>query len=416
MRVAQLANFYTPVSGGLRTCVSQTGQHYVAAGHDRLLVVPGADDEDVTSPLGRQVTIRSRTLPGSGGYRLLTDRARVLAVLEEWRPDVLELNDKLSVGWLAPWAREHRVPLVMFSHERLDEVIRVRLSRWLARPGAAAINRQLYARVDRVVVASDFSAEEFLPFGPAKVRRVRLGVDLDEFHTSTVDGSTPVTSTPDGARPATVRLILVSRLSKEKSPELAVEAVRELCRRGLPVHLDVIGDGPLRARLQRRAAGLPVTFAGHVPGRARLAELLAAADVALSPSRAETFGLATLEALACGVPVVVPRAGAAAELITAPGAGAVTDGTPAGIADGVQALLAVPAPARRAAARATAERLPWSGTAAAMLDCFEELLTAGDVNGSRPPGRVLRLSASESSPAARRRWSAPRRRRRTRTG
>jgi alpha-1,6-mannosyltransferase len=407
--VAQLANFYTPVSGGLRTCVSQTGQHYVAAGHDRLLVVPGAADEDVTSSLGRQVTIRSRTLPGSGGYRLLTDRARVLAVLEDWRPDVLELNDKLSVGWLAPWAHEHRVPLVMFSHERLDEVIRVRLSRLLARPGAAAINRRLYARVDRVVVASDFSAQEFLPFGPAKVRRVRLGVDLDVFRTSTE-------SIVDTATPAEVRLVLVSRLSKEKSPELAVEAVRELCRRGVPVHLDVVGDGPLRARLQQRAEGLPVTFTGHVPGRARLAELLAAADVALSPSRAETFGLATLEALACGVPVVVPRAGAAAELITTPGAGAVTDGTPAGIADGVQALLALPAAARRAAARATAEHLPWSGTAAAMLDCFEELLTSDEVSWSRPRRRVLRPSASESSPGARRRWSAPRRRRRTRTG
>lgn len=410
MRVAQLANFYTPVSGGLRTCVSQTGLHYVAAGHERLLLVPGADDEDVMSPLGRQVTVRSRALPGSGGYRVLTDRARVLAVLEDWRPDVLELNDKLSVAWLAPWARAHRVPLVMFSHERVDEVIRVRVSRWLARPGAAAINRRLHARVDRIVVASDFSAEEFLPYGPAKVRRVRLGVDLDVFH--------PTAANPAGqdAVPDEVRLVLVSRLSKEKSPELAVEAVRELCRRGVPVRLDILGDGPLRARLQRRAAGLPITFAGHVPGRARLAELLAAADVALSPSRAETFGLATLEALACGVPVVVPRAGAAAELITAPGAGAVTDGTPAGIADGVQALLAVPGPVRRAAARATAERLPWSGTAAAMLDCFEELLASGDVSGPRPPRRVLRLSASASSPAARRRWSAPRRRRRTRTG
>ncbi|GAA3239631.1 glycosyltransferase family 1 protein [Dactylosporangium siamense] len=407
--MAQLANFYTPVSGGLRTCVSQTGRHYVAAGHDRLLVVPGTTDDDSTSPLGRQVTIRSHVLPGSGGYRVLTDAARVLAVLEDWRPDVLEVNDKLSVAWLAPWARAHRVPLVMFSHERLDEVIRVRVSRWLARPGAAVLNRRLHARVDRVVVASDFSAEEFLPFGAAKVRRVRLGVDLDVFRPSAADAVSP-------ADPVEVRLVLVSRLSKEKSPELAVEAVRELCRRGIPVHLEVVGDGPLRARLRRRAAGLPITFAGHVPGRARLAELLASADIALSPSRAETFGLATLEALACGVPVVVPRDGAAAELITAAGAGAVTDGTPTGIADGVQALLALPAPARRAAARATAEHLPWSGTATAMLDCFTELLASADVSGPRPPRRVLRPSASESSPAARRRWSAPRRRRRTRTG
>ena len=69
----------------------------------------------------------------------------------------------------------------------------------------------------------------------------------------------------------------------------------------------VAGDGPLRPRLERRAAraGLPVTFAGFLSGRADLAALLASADVALAPGPAETFGLAALEALACGTPVVV---------------------------------------------------------------------------------------------------------------
>src|SRR5262249_57770025 len=65
-----LANFYTPVSGGLRTCVSETGRGYVAAGHERLLVVPGPRHEDVTTPEGRRVTIRGRLLPGSGGYQI----------------------------------------------------------------------------------------------------------------------------------------------------------------------------------------------------------------------------------------------------------------------------------------------------------------------------------------------------------
>jgi alpha-1,6-mannosyltransferase len=104
-----------------------------------------------------------------------------------------------------------------------------------------------------------------------------------------------------------------------------------------------------------------------------MAELVAAADMALSPSPAESFGLATLEALACGVPAVVPQQGAACELVGGPGSGRVTDGTPRGLADGVLQLAAVPAAERRAAARAAAERFPWPTTVAGLLAVSERL-------------------------------------------
>src|SRR5262249_34887556 len=160
----------------------------------------------------------------------------------------------------------------------------------------------------------------------------------------------------------------------EKSPERGVDAMRVLCRTGVQAHLTMIGDGPLRSRLEKRAAGLPVSFAGHVSDRRRVAELVAGADVALSPSAAEAFGLATLEALACGVPAVVPGQGAARELVGDGDAGRVTDGTPDGLASGVHELLALPATQRRAAARAMAERFPWSATVAGFLAEFETLL------------------------------------------
>jgi len=122
----------------------------------------------------------------------------------------------------------------------------------------------------------------------------------------------------------------------------------------------VAGDGPLRPRLERRAAraGLPVTFAGFLPGRADLAALLASADVAIAPGPAETFGLAALEALACGTPVVVSAESALPEV--AGEAGASVPGED--LAAGVRAVLTRPEPARRAAARARAQRYDW-GTA-----------------------------------------------------
>ena len=85
--------------------------------------------------------------------------------------------------------------------------------------------------------------------------------------------------------------------------------------------LVVAGDGPLRARLERaaRRKGLPVTFAGFITDPTELAALLASADVVIAPGPVETFGLAALEALACGTPVVVSADSALPEVIGAAG-------------------------------------------------------------------------------------------------
>ncbi|MFI5912289.1 glycosyltransferase [Dactylosporangium sp. NPDC051541] len=361
MKIVQLANFYTPVSGGLRTCVEQTGRGYIAAGHERVTLVPGTEDRDITFPDGRHLTVRSPLLPGSGGYRVLTARARVCALLDKVEPDVLEANDKLSIAWLSPWARSRGVPLILVSHERINAILRTRVPRWFPLDSAAtAANRRLHRLVDHIVLASAFSAAEFEVFGREKIHRVPLGVDLETFRP--VSAATPARDD--------VRLVTVTRLSTEKHPDLSIEAVRELRRRGIPASLDVIGTGPLQRRLAKLADGLPVRFHGHVAERNRLAELVSSADVSLSPSPAETFGLATLESLACGVPVVVPSEGAARELIMKPESGRVTDGTPRGLADGVESLLSAPAERRRADARAVAEQFPWSATVNGLLEVF----------------------------------------------
>jgi alpha-1,6-mannosyltransferase len=183
------------------------------------------------------------------------------------------------------------------------------------------------------------------------VVRVPLGVDLATF-TPRAIGSGRVRA------PGQILLVHCGRLSAEKKPQRSLTTLATLRASGLPVRLVVAGDGPLRPRLERRAAraGLPVTFVGFLPGRADLAALLASADVALAPGPAETFGLAALEALACGTPVVVSAESALPEV--AGEAGASVAGQD--LAAGVRAVLARPEQARRAAARARAEQYDWA--------------------------------------------------------
>jgi alpha-1,6-mannosyltransferase len=359
--IVRLANFVTPTSGGLRTFLTETGQGYRAAGHRCGLVVPGPADRDELTPAGRRITLRAPRVPGGAGYHLLHSRTRVLGALAALRPDVIEVSDKLTMPWVAPWAAARGVPVVLVSHERLDAVLAARVPRWV--PLATAtdrVNRRLAELSDAVVCASDFSAAEFERLGVRPVHRLPLGVDLDTFRPA----ATPRPGSGHGRL-----LVMISRLSREKRPEVAVDCVRELVRDGVPTRLLVLGSGPMRAELTRRAHDLPVRFLGFLD-RYAVAHVLAHADALVAPAPAESFGLAVLESLACGTPAVVPDTGAARELVT-PAAGAVTGGTASDMATGVRRILAQPD--RRAAARARAEQFPWRTTVDTMLGLYRDL-------------------------------------------
>ncbi|MFD3423456.1 glycosyltransferase [Streptomyces decoyicus] len=371
LRIVRIANFVTPASGGLRTALRELGAGYRAAGHEPVLIVPGppgtggtAGLRDEVTAQGRVITVPGPELPGSGGYRMLTDRRRLQRLLESLAPDRLEVSDRTTLRWTGQWARRARIPAVMVSHESVDGVLRTwGVPRPLARAAADRLNLRTAHAYSRVVCTTEWAAAEFTRAGVRNVVRAPLGVDLVAWH-------------PDcrgaelrrrWAGRAEVLLLLCSRLSQEKRPGRALDALAELRRRGIDATLVVAGDGPLRARLEARARAerLPAAFLGHLADRSRLAALQAGADVALAPGPAETFGLAALEALACGTPVVASAASALAGLVGSGGDTALDDGP--SFADAVQRVLARPEPARRAAARRRAEGYGWQPAVDAFL-------------------------------------------------
>ena len=160
-----------------------------------------------------------------------------------------------------------------------------------------------------------------------------------------------------------------SRLSREKRPGLALDALRELHRRKVRAHLVVAGDGPMRKQLVDASRGMPVDWRGFVRDRVELADLMAAADVVLAPGPVETFGLAALEAMACGTPVVVNRHSALPEVVGEAGRTSPSSGFT--FADAVQQVLALDEVERRTVARRRAEGFQWSRTVAGFLDVHE---------------------------------------------
>lgn len=364
LRIVRLANFVTPASGGLRTALDELGRRYLAAGHEPVLIVPGAAPGDVHTGQGRVITLPGPVLPGSGGYRVLVNRARLRGLLEELRPDRLEVSDRTTLRWTGEWARRARVPAVMVSHETADGVLRT----WGVPPAAAGraadrlntLSAHAYARI---VCTTEWAEREFVRTGVRNVVRAPLGVDLERFR----PGLRSTALRTRHLRGQDVLLLLGSRLSVEKRPGRALDALAALRHTGVRAALVVAGDGPLRAELERRARAerLPAEFLGHVRDRDRLALLQASADLCLAPGPAETFGLSALEALACGTPVVASAASALPEVIGPAGLAAADTGR--AFAAALRELLDRPEEERRATARARAAHFGWDRSAAAFL-------------------------------------------------
>lgn len=378
MRVVQVANFYGPRSGGLRTAVDRLGAEYCAAGHEVFLIVPGPHTAHTQLPTGVvRITVPAKLIPFTGGYRAVLP-GPVRTLLKVLRPDTLEVSDRLTLRSLGRWGREHRATTVMISHERLDRLAGQVLPRRAARKFADFANRRTAANYDTVVCTTGFAREEFDRIGATNTVTVPLGVDLEMFHPSRRSALVR----RRWAAPNQILLVHCGRLSVEKRADRSIDAVAALRDAGTEARLVVVGDGPLRARLQRQAARLPIDFTGFVSDRRAVAELLASADVALAPGPHETFGLAALESLACGTPAVVSRTSALGEIITSD-SGALADNNPMAIAEAVRAIVSRPEGYRRACARQRAEMFTWQRAAVGMLTILGAASVADDRGDSQ---------------------------------
>jgi glycosyltransferase involved in cell wall biosynthesis len=192
-----------------------------------------------------------------------------------------------------------------------------------------------------------------------KIRVHHTGIDLDRFVPSDRDAGK--------ARLGLRGPLLASAgaLIPLKGQALVIEAVRSLP----DATLVLIGDGPERAALQRRAEACGVAdrvrFLGNRPHH-ELPSLLAAADIMVLPSEREGLANVWLEAIACGTPIIVTDVGGVREVVTRPEAGRIVARTSDAIAAAAREILADPPSA--AAVRLAAEGFSWTRNAEALVE------------------------------------------------
>ena len=282
-----------------------------------MVIAPGPKDvESVlyasTAPQGRARLIRiaGPALPYDRTYHLLGRFDKIRSKIRGEGPDVLEAHSPY-LGAAAVVAAGRSASPVRTAFWHADHV-GTYLEPWmgrLSRPLFLAV-RALLAPFDATFVAGAAQARKLRAVGVANVVHVPFGVDVKTFHPGARDEAVR-RRLLGPANPGAVLLVGVGRFAFEKRWDVVLDAFARV-RAERDAVLVLFGDGPERARLERRApAG--VRFEGFETDRARLAASLASADVLVHGCPRETFGLVVSEAVASGLPVVVPDAGGAVE-------------------------------------------------------------------------------------------------------
>lgn len=314
MKICDLTQFYSPVSGGVKRYVHEKiafiQRHRPDDEH--VLIVPGEKTESVVNGRSRICTIHSPLISRSSRYRALLNLRAVGEILEREKPDIIESSDPYQVAWKAISAGASlRRPVIAYYHSHFTEIYERSVQRYLGRVLANQAGRflrsyvrNLYNRFQCILVPSETLAEILTEWGVKNVRALPLGVDTTVFRPQPDDRTETRKSL--GIPAESELLLYVGRLSSDKNARVLFDAF-DLVEQAQPgrFNLLVVGDGPMRTNLisgQRKGAS--ITWVRYVVDSVGLARLYRASDLFVHPGVHETFGLVALESQACGTPVV----------------------------------------------------------------------------------------------------------------
>jgi alpha-1,6-mannosyltransferase len=313
LKLCDLTQFYSPLSGGVKRYVHEKINYMQKATSDEhVLVIPGAKTETKEGEGSRIYSIHSPLLSRTSRYRALINLRAVEAVLERERPDLIEAGDPYQMAWKAiASGRALRIPVVGFYHSHFPEAYLRTAAKYFGKTATEMVMdaarryvRALYNHFEVTLVPSLRLARVLEEWGVENVRGVNLGVNTEIFRPEPNDAEETRSSL--GVFPGRRLLLYVGRLAPEKNTHMLFQSFELLCHRTPErFHLLIVGNGAQRDQLRRlKAETAEVTWIPYCTDSAELARYYRAADLFVHPGIQETFGFVTLESQACGTPVV----------------------------------------------------------------------------------------------------------------
>ena len=400
LKTMHLTNSWHEISGGIATFYRALLDESNRRGHEMRLVVPGPTDriEDV-GQFGRIYHVQGPPARLNSSYRMIyptqffSSGSALQKILASERPDLVEICDKYTLNYFAALLRKKLLPALDFrpvvvglSCERMDD----NFHSYIGKIPFSDTFCSLYMKwlyfpfFDHHIAVSDYTAAELqiaaqgqlIPRG-TWVRHMGVDLGLLSPHRRSVEMRRQLFQ-KCGASDDSTLLLYVGRLVPEKNLSLLFELLFCLSQEhSRDYRLLVAGDGIERARWEKvcneRALGRAL-FLGHVKDQNALADLYANADVFVHPNPREPFGIAPLEAMGSGLPLVAPNCGGVTSYANSQNAWTVEPNVESftRAVEGItgDSLLRAQKTSR---AVATAQEYSWKRVASSFLDLYSEL-------------------------------------------
>ena len=369
MRIALFTETFLPATNGVVTRLKHTTEELVHAGDKVLIFAPSGGPYSYAG--AKVYGVPGLPFPPYPQIQVSPPHPGVRRALQRFRPEVIHAANPFILGPGGMfYARRLKVPLVASYHTNVATYTRFyklgffeNATRWWT--------RTWHNRAHINLCTSEATREYLLREGIKRVKLWPQGVDAHRFHPDKASKEWRIRLS--GGYPEEKILLYVGRLAPEKS----IGRLKAVLR-GVPTaRLAIVGEGPARKDLEKEFQGTNTVFAGLLEGES-LASAYASADLFLFPSTTETLGIAMIEALASGLPVVTARSGAAHEVVSEGENGFLyKPGSDTEVVAAVRRILEDDALrgvlSRRA--RAAAEKRSWEASTATLRGYYEEILS-----------------------------------------
>lgn len=359
MRIVDVAAFYTPYGGGVKTYIDRKLVAGPLAGHEIVIVAPGpANRVEERGPNARVVYLKDPAFPLDRKYHYFRDVEALHRTLDELDPDIVEASSPWrSARLVGEWAGSapralvnHADPMSAWVYRYLDPVA----PRPVIDRGFGFFFkhlRQLDDLFDGTVAIIDHHAESLRAAGLKKVVANTMGVEPGIFSPTLRDEALRARMLERlGLPPEATLLVGAGRHGPEKRWPMVIEAVTA-AGAGAPIGLIIAGDGRERARVARATANNPhIQLIAPVTDRREFARLLASCDALVHGAEAEVFCTVAGEARASGLPMIVPDRGGGADHARLADGWTFESGNPAAMARTILDFIATPREAVRARA------------------------------------------------------------------
>lgn len=326
MRIVDVNEFYAPNGGGVRTYLDRKMGIMADLGHELIVIAPGREDLVEERPGGgRIIYVKSRPMPFDANYGLFWEAAPITRLLDALKPDVVENCSPWRSAWIVGnWQGDALKSFFMH-----NDNVAAYFQRWFEGLASPERIERAFGWYTRYMARFLDKFDVVVTNGPALVKRLRarglridaampLGIERGHFSPGLRDPRLRAALLAQcGLGPDGHLLLGLGRHHAEKRWPMVIDAV-ERAGAALPIALLLIGRGPDTRALEQRIAGSPhIRLFRPVHDRERLARIMASCDALVHGSETETFGLVASEAIAAGLPLVVPASGGCAEVADA---------------------------------------------------------------------------------------------------